>query len=268
MMVKKPADIQKPGYRKPSTPSEKRYWEALKPDFREWIEKETLTLDQAAALSMGLDPRCVDYILAERCGTAYNRFSATKSWFSRNEGRFRGRMNLETIYVLAGDNGDDNLDLPDFDEVLDLFQAGRLDADRAIAQLKGLIQSLQTLKIDISEEIATAVINHKTKADEAAGTRTSATDAKIIVALVADKFETLELRAQFVRLKNGERTRFAGEIIKSVIAIFGEIDEATILHRVRLALEDYEVDGKGNLTKKEKDLQPKKNRRSSSGPQE
>jgi len=140
--------VQKPGYREPRTPAEKRYWELLKPDYREWFERDALTLDQAAALAMGLDPQCVDFVMADENSTMRARFLATKNWFSRNEKEFDGRpLHLETIWVKANDNGDDNLKLPHFiEEALDLYQAKCLDVDRKIEALNDLIKNVEVLK--------------------------------------------------------------------------------------------------------------------------
>jgi hypothetical protein len=247
--------VQKPGYRQPRTPAEKRYWELVKPDYREWFERDALTLDQAAALAMGLDPQCVDFVMADENSTMRARFLATKNWFSRNEKEFSGRpLHLETIWVKANDNGDDNLELPHFiEEALDLYQAKCLDVDRKIEALNDLITNvavLKKLKKDLVDEKREAVLGAKTKSDQSAETRTSATDVKIIVALALSHVESRERPSQFIKLKNGERTNLAAKIVDCVREIFGEvIDEATALTRVKLAMENYTVDLKGTLTK-------------------
>jgi hypothetical protein len=255
MTSQQPKTVQKPGYREPRTPAEKRYWELLKPDYREWFEREVLTVDQAAALAMGLDPQCVDFVTADENSTMRARFVATKNWFLRNEKEFDGRpLHLETIWVKANDNGDDNLKLPPFlVEALDLYQAKCLEVDRKIEALNDLIKSvevLKELKKTLINERREAVLDAKTKSGQSDGTRASATDAKIIVALALSHVEARERHLQAVKFKNGERTALATKIVECVREIFGEaIDEATALTRVKRAMENYTIDPGGTLTK-------------------
>jgi hypothetical protein len=100
------------------------------------------------------------------------------------------------------------------------------------------------------DEKREAVLGAKTKFDQSAGTRTSATDVKIIVALALSHVEARERPSQFIKLKNGERTNLAAKIVDCVREIFGEtIDDDTALARVKLAMEHYTIDPMATLTK-------------------
>lgn len=243
MAKRKSTAEQSPGYRELDAASEQRYWDCHRPNFREWVLKNRLTVDEASALVMGLDPSCLEDISGEH--PTYERFLATKAWFTRNRETFPNeKITLEGIFVCGNDCGDDNLSMPyAIMEAVDLMQIGFLTIDKKVKRLERQIEKLKTENGALRDRLAKAITSTPKKAARNSDkTNSERTSSKIIVALMAECIgaET-DYRKQFVKIKNGQRS--VGIISRAASAVreLGwKIEEDSILSRFRQALTDWD----------------------------
>ena len=260
-------EIEKPGYREPITEAEQKYWSEMKPNYHQWVRKDSLTVDEATTLSMGLDPRSMESISGQET-LIYHRFLLTKEWFSRNNDWIGERRNLADIAVLGIDIVNDSIKLSqEFFDAVDWDQDQDQDSDALakIARLERQNARLEKLNGVLKERLVKKVINEKPdgkngKIDQkrSAATKEQATAAKMIVALVASRFESSEREEQFAKLRAGQNTHIASKIVKVVKSMLRlPIDADTVRKTIQMVAEQYVVEDDGTLIHKLKDSKGK-----------
>jgi hypothetical protein len=239
----KPKILLKPGYREPRSAAEQRFWDCHIPDLRKWARKPRLTADEAAALAMDLDPECIEWMSDDK--RTHERFLATKAWFLRNEDIFHGRIDLESLWILGSDNGEDSIPLNSrISLIIDLKQEGFLSIEQKLAALERQIKALKNDKVVLQAKIASMVTSApKTKrmTDEKNYENTS---SKLIVALMAELIgDEAKWKSQFAKIKMGARSvGVVSRATKSAHLLGWKIDDSTVLDRFRAALIDYSPD--------------------------
>jgi hypothetical protein len=239
-LKRKSKNVQKPGYREPRSAAEQRYWDCYIPDLRKWARKSSLTIDEAAALAMDLDPRCIEWMSDEK--RTHERFLATKAWFLRNKDIFLGRIDLERLWVLGRDNGEDNIPLNSrVSHMVDLKQVGFLNIEKKLAGLERQIEKLKKDKVALEGKLASMVPSSRKKTRATDELHYEKTSSKLIVALMAARIgNEAEWKRQFAKIKNGNRSvGVVSGVIKAVNLLGWKIDESSVLERFRVALRDY-----------------------------
>jgi hypothetical protein len=205
-------------------------------------------VDEAAALAMDLDPRCLEHISDEE--QTHERFLATKAWFVRNNKIFPGRISLESLWIVGRDNGEDNIPLNSrISHIVDLKQAGVFTFDQKIVALERKIEKLKKDKDVLQAKLAsmmasnpTGVISSQKKKRATDELHYENTSSKLIVALMVKVIgEESVWKTQFARIKNRDRSvGIISGAVKAVHLLGWKIDTDTVLERFRAALKEYD----------------------------
>jgi hypothetical protein len=231
--------LLKPGYREPRSAAEQRFWDCHIPDLRKWARKPRLTADEAAALAMDLDPECIEWVSDDK--RTHERFLATKAWFLRNEDIFHGRIDLESLWILGRDNGEDSIPLNSrISLIIDLKQEGFLSVEQKLAALERQIKALKNDKVVLQAKIASMVISGPKKKRVTDEKNYENTSSKLIVALMRELLGEAESKIQFAKIKNGLRSvGVASRAVKAAHFLGWNIDNDTVLDRFRAALKAH-----------------------------
>jgi hypothetical protein len=223
------------GYRLPRTAAEQKFWTMFSPDYRAWAFK-TLSIDEATALAMGLDPRCVNSLEFEEIETN-ERFRATRACIIEMK-QYEGVLNLIEL-SLFGETYGLRFDEP-LKEVASFVAEGLFDRDEKVTQLKRENALLQQTIEQLNETVAILAVQKCVTPVLTGAKRAENKSAKIIVALLASLYPDEASRiADFIKIKNSQRSG-AVSIVKDRVELFGwTIDDATVLERLRAGLQDW-----------------------------
>jgi hypothetical protein len=229
----------KRGYRAPRTIKEQRMWDSWRPDYRAWSLKKKLSVDEAAALAMGLDPSIVEG-MPHHDRQMQLRFSATREWLTRHKEDLLGApIDLLGLSVIGGAHYGLALP-PELSQAALYASEGFYDQDKLVA---GLERQNKRLKDKISELNAKLAANADLKRNRpkaSALTNTEKTSSKIIVALMAYKLDEAAWKIEFSRIKNHDRSTTVKKVVDAALLLGWRIDEGTVLARFKEALQVWD----------------------------
>jgi hypothetical protein len=236
-----------PGYRLPRSTAERQFWDLHQPDYRAWATKRKLTLDQVAALAMGLDPESIEWIELQKDQT-FSRFKSTKAWFRDVETRFNRFLpdDLLGISVFAMDY---HLRVPNgLTEAAALDADGLLDREKEVAKLKQKITKQEATIARQNAVIAKGAVRQgtETKVRRPSDiTNAEKNSSKLIVALMAECIgDEKEWRKQFLQFKNGGNTNLVTRALNAIELLGWRMDEETVAARFEKALSDWDPQSK------------------------
>jgi hypothetical protein len=235
-VAKKKKIAVKPGYRLPRTAREQAFWDRYQPDYRAWAVKHDLTLDEASALAMGLDPKCVEHI-PDESGQTPARFEATKAWFKNVEREFKQTPgSVLGIQVFAWDFGlrVEN-ELGTFAEY---SSEGFLEQDKLISRLNRKISSQEKTIERLQRHIARKRSDSPKAKRVSDQTRSENTTSKLIIALLAEVMRRNGLKEdlQLLRLKNDGNNNCVSQAMGTLIQMNWKMDESTLNRRLEEAI--------------------------------
>lgn len=241
----------KPGYREPKTASEQRFWDSYRPDFRKWVRKKRLTIDEMSALAMGLDPASVERIQDEE-GQTYARFEATKAYFRDVEENWLGFL-PDDLAGVCFCHYDQHLPVPhQLVETVSLNDRGFLDLQKKAEEAERKYAKSQKTITELKAWIADQVVKPSNKSKVRRPSDQKKLDqntSKIILALAADIMDRKKAgmaEEQLAKLKNGGSTSFSSTISTALQLRGWGMDDQTIKDRIDPAAEHLRNDFKAD----------------------